>query len=124
MKILYIEDQACFFEEGIKELSTIGEVVHFKSSNGARRYLLENEHSLPDLVVCDHQILRFEGETFRKATGDEVYFDLRAVNQTIPFLHYSSEPCPEEYNPKDPHFHYKKKGTIPLLTWLKQLKLI
>lgn len=126
MKILLIEDQACFYEDFIKELSSIAEVVHFKGSNAARRYLFENEATPPDIIICDHHILRFEEETHRKATGDEIYHDLRmSGNMTTPFLHFSSDPCPQEYNTQgDKHFYFKKKGNISPLQWLKDLKLV
>lgn len=123
MKILLVEDQASFYEPFIAELSTVAEVIHFKGSNAARRWLYDN---VPDVVLCDHQILRFEGEN-RRATGDEVYHELRfGVSETIPFLHFSSEPCPEEYSgsDKDKFFHFKKKGTISPLEWMKKLNLI
>lgn len=109
MKILFIEDTASWINEFKPLLETFGEVVHFKSSNAARRWMAENKF---DLVVCDHNILRFETES-RSAYGTEVYHELRFTEETetTPFIHFSYEPCPEDYSTTDPHFYSLRKDT-------------
>lgn len=93
MKILFVEDTDMFVERFKPQLEELGEVVHFKSSNAARRWMSGNSY---DLIVCDHYILRLEDSGF--ATGLEVYNHDRMYNNTdIPFIHFSSEPCPEQY---------------------------
>lgn len=123
MKILFVEDNLDFIEEFSAQLKTLGEVVAFKSSNAARRWLHENKLPL-DLVVCDHNILRFEAESNTKATGDEVYRDMRWSGDypSVPFIHFSYDPCPENYKNKeeDKNFYsLKKESGVNLLKFIE-----
>ncbi len=106
MKILFIEDNDSWVNEFLPQLQTIADVTHFKGSNAARRSMDETEY---DLIVCDHNILRFEAET-RIAYGTEIYTELRWSGKETPFIHFSYEPCPELYNTtQDPKFYSLKK---------------
>lgn len=116
MKILFIEDTPSWTEEFTPILKKLGEVIHFKSSNAARNWMDENTF---DLVVCDHNILRFETEK-RSAKGTEVYDHLRFDHPEIPFIHFSYEPCPEIYTPEDVHFYSLKKESYAKLGELIQ----
>ena len=119
MKILLVEDNLRNIEIFEKQLSQLGQVVVFKSSNKARNWLNENSLFL-DLVVCDHHILRFEGEPNSRAFGTEVYWELRYLNQTVPFIHFSAEPCPEEYESDgDKNFYsIRKNESVNLLKFI------
>lgn len=122
MKILFVEDNAEFIQEFLKQLSVLGEVVVFKSSNAARKWLHFNEEPI-DLVVCDHNILRFEEEPDTRAFGTEVYHDLRGYNgSSVPFIHFSYDPCPEEYKTNgDANFHsLRKQSGVNLLKFIQE----
>lgn len=101
MKILFIEDTDVFITRFKKQLEEIGEVTHFTGSNAARRAMgREAEDFKFDLIVCDHYINRFEEDhQGYTATGDEIYMHLRFMLEieNIPFIHFSSEPCPDKY---------------------------
>ena len=104
MRILFVEDTDVFINRFKPQLEKLGEVNHFKSSNGARasmKRVLRDEESEEfnyDLIVCDHNILRFEKE-HKTARGTEVYHELRRWgSETVPFIHFSAAPCPEEYD--------------------------
>jgi len=119
MKILFVEDNIRNIEIFENQLSHLGQVFVFKSSNKARNWLNDNSLFL-DLVVCDHHILRFEGEPNSRAFGNEVYWDLRYLNPTVPFVHFSAEPCPAEYEAdEDGNFYsIKKNESVNLLKFI------
>jgi CheY-like chemotaxis protein len=103
MRILFVEDTESYIKRFKPVLEEFGEVVHFRSSNGARRAMgRSNDEFSFDLVVCDHYIHRFE-EDGGDATGDEVYLQLRYFIKRgdVPFLHFSSDPCPRKYEESD-----------------------
>ena len=119
MKILFVEDTDSWVEEFLPQLQTLGEVCHFKGSNAARRSLDEIEY---DLVVCDHNILRFENEK-TIAYGTEIYKELRWMDKQIPFIHFSYGPCPEEYRvEKDSNFYVLKKDNgVNILNFIQKI---
>lgn len=107
MKILFVEDSDNWVNEFLPQLKTLGEVTHFKSRN-ATLCALEAEENF-DLIVCDHNILMFEKDRM-VATGTDIYFHCRFSEINIPFIHFSYEPCPEEYEAsQDANFYSLKK---------------
>lgn len=128
MKILFVEDTDVFIERFKPMLEKLGEVDHFKSSNAARRAMGREEDFKYDLIVCDHYILRFEQE-MKPATGDEVYYHLRHwCSDTVPFIHFSSAPCPEKYDvriysgEKDKNFYVLGKNyNSPLMELIEDI---
>lgn len=125
MKILLVEDNVSFIEEFCEQLSQIGEVITFKSANSAIKWLHINGNSV-DLVVCDHYILRFEEESNSKATGEEIYFELRFSQKTVPFIHFSTDPCPKLYEAeKDQNFYSLAKSLdVNLICFINDKKII
>lgn len=119
MKILFVEDTDSWIEEFLPQLQKFGEVCHFKGSNAARRSLDEIEY---DLVVCDHNILRFETEK-TVAYGTEIYQELRWMDKQIPFIHFSYGPCPEVYgSEKDSNFYVLKKDNgVNLVEFIRKI---
>ena len=125
MKILFVEDTDIFIERFGKQLKELGEVAHFKSSNAARREMgREAEDFKFDLVVCDHNILRFE-EEYKPAQGTEIYYHLRYNNERddIPFIHFSADPCSEKYDAKDDKNFYmmRKDYSADLVGLIKEV---
>lgn len=111
MKILFVEDTEKMIVAYKPMLEGIGEVLHFKGSNAARKALKDNKF---DLVVCDHQILKFEHGDYY-AEGTQIYQYLRKrLKSQIPFIHFSVTPCPYKYDleKKDDNFYCldKSKG--------------
>ena len=92
MNILFIEDNHDFINYFKPLLGRFGEISHFKSSNGARKHLKETA-AIYDLIICDHNILRFEEGSNKMAQGTEIYLYLRRFHKEIPFIHFSSDPC-------------------------------
>lgn len=112
MNILFVEDDEVNIIIFTKQLEKFGTVHSFKSSNGARRFLSTTDIVI-DLVVCDHNILRFEEDSSRyKATGDEIYEEIRELLElSTPFVHFSMEPCPDKYygSKDDSNFYSLRK---------------
>ena len=124
MKILFIEDTDVFIKRFKPQLEELGEVTHFKGSNATRRAMgREKEDFKFDLIVCDHYIDRFEEDNSNyNATGDEIYMHLRFMLEIddIPFIHFSSDPCPEKYteSTEDKNFYTLHKDYSADLTSL------
>lgn len=129
MKILFVEDTDVFINRYKPMLETLGEVHHYKSSNGARKAIGNEEEGFDfDLIVCDHNILRFE-EELKPALGNEIYYHIRMwCSETVPFIHFSAAPCPEEYDIRmldhstDKNFHILGKNyDSPLLDLIEEI---
>lgn len=92
-KILFVEDTFLWVQEFKPILETFGDITHFKSYQAT---IQELDKTLFDLVVSDHNILLWENES-RTATATDIYFELRCLSKTTPFIHFSVDPCPNLY---------------------------
>lgn len=122
MKILLVEDNLNYIEIFSKQLSALGEVTVFKSLQGTVRWLDDNGSDL-DLVVCDHNILSHEDPQSRTVPATDIYFELRFFkNKTVPFIHFSYEPCPERYiHQPDAHFYsLEKRDDVNLINFINE----
>lgn len=113
MNILLVEDNEQYLKTFTDQLSKLGNVTAFKSANGTRKFLYDTDIKF-DLVVCDHNILRFEAETNSYAQGNEIYEEIRWGSESdVPFIHFSADPCPEKYDgsKEDKNFYSLKKSS-------------
>ena len=113
MNILLVEDNEGYLAQFTEQLSSLGNVTAFKSANGTRKFLFDTEIKF-DLVVCDHNILRFEAERNTHSYGNEIYEEIRwGMESTIPFVHFSADPCPDKYegSSEDAQFYSLKKSS-------------
>lgn len=126
MNILLVEDNEQYLEMFTQQLSKLGTVIAFKSSNETRRFLHDSDIKF-DLIVCDHNIQRFEADLRSKAYGTEIYYEFRmGLDVPTPFIHFSVEPCPEKYeeSKKDPNFYsLKKSSAVDLYTYIESTVL-
>lgn len=123
MNIIFIEDNDEFISQFKPQLQTLGIVTHFKSVQSTILFL-NTSNTQFDLVVCDHNLLRFETESQgRYATGNEIYDEIRlGLLYKMPFIHFSYEPCHHEYinSQNDPNFYIlKKDANTDLLDFIK-----
>lgn len=124
MNILFVEDNEENLKNFTRQLQTLGTVYAFKSSNGSRKFIADGKVTI-DLIVCDHNILRFEEDSGRyMAEGNEVYEEVRDFRDLkIPFIHFSAEPCPDKYhgsNEDTQFYSMKKEYSVDLVKFINE----
>jgi len=121
MKILYIEDSIEWIRQFLPQLQTLGDVIHFKGTHSALNAL---DSQTFDLIVCDHNILLFENESMH-GYGIDIYMHCRFSELSTPFIHFSYDPCPEEYpHENDKNFYcLKKQNNADLLGLINKIGL-